>query len=157
MKIYRLTREQKLPVSIQEAWAYFSTPKNLSEITPEDMRFRILSKPEPMYPGQIINYFVTPMLGVSMRWTTEITHVVEQKYFVDEQRFGPYAFWHHKHFFEADGSGVICRDEVDYALPFGFLGRLAHILFVRKKLESIFDFRHRKLEMLFGAADQEST
>jgi ligand-binding SRPBCC domain-containing protein len=152
MKVYRLSKTQKLPITMEEAWAFFSTPKNLQEITPDDLKFKILTNldGEKMYPGQVINYIVTPIAGIPMRWTTEITHVSEGKYFVDEQRFGPYAFWHHKHFFEAIPGGVLATDVVDYALPFGLLGRIAHSLFVRNKLRAIFDFRYSILEERFG-------
>lgn len=141
-----------LPISLDEAWEFFSTPLNLQEITPDDMNFNILTdiKGEKMYAGQIINYKVQPFSAVSMRWTTEITHVEHRKYFVDEQRFGPYAFWHHKHFFAEVEGGVLATDIVDYAIPFGPIGRLANALFVRAKLEGIFDFRSKKLEQMFG-------
>lgn len=137
---------------MEEAWSYFSTPKNLQEITPDDLKFKILSDlgSEKMYAGQIINYIVTPLLGIPMRWTTEISQVKEGEYFVDEQRFGPYAFWHHKHFFEPIEGGVLATDIVDYALPLGFLGRIAHALFVRRQLEHIFQFRTKRIEELFG-------
>jgi ligand-binding SRPBCC domain-containing protein len=140
---------------MDEAWDYFSTPKNLQEITPDDLKFNILTNLDGvrMYPGQIIHYIVTPLLGIPMRWTTEISHVKEGAYFVDEQRFGPYAFWHHKHFFEPIEGGVLATDVIDYALPLGPLGRLANTLFVRKQLEHIFDFRERKLIEMFGAFD----
>lgn len=152
MKVYRLSKTQKLPISMEEAWAFFSTPKNLQEITPDDLKFKILTnlEGEKMYPGQIINYIVTPLAGIPMRWTTEITHVSEGRYFVDEQRFGPYAFWHHKHFFEVIPGGVLATDIVDYALPLGWLGQLAHALFVKKKLNHIFEFRYKVLEERFG-------
>ena len=152
MKVYRLTKTQVLPISMEEAWDFFSTPLNLQNITPEDLGFEILTdlEGERMYAGQIINYRVSPFPFASLRWTTEISHVEEGRYFVDEQRFGPYAFWHHKHFFEPVDGGVKATDVVDYALPLGFLGRLAPGLFVKKKLQHIFDFRYRKLEALFG-------
>lgn len=137
---------------MDEAWDYFSTPLNLQEITPDDMNFTILDdlKGQKMYSGQIINYIVEPFPLVKMRWTTEITHVEEGKYFVDEQRFGPYSFWHHKHFFEPHENGVLATDIVHYALPLGPLGWLANSILVRSKLEHIFDFRFKKLEELFG-------
>lgn len=137
---------------MDEAWDFFSTPLNLQEITPDDMNFNILTdiKGEKMYSGQVINYKVQPFPMVSMRWTTEIKHVEDRKYFVDEQRFGPYSFWHHKHFFEEVEGGVLATDIVDYALPFGPIGRIANALFVRAKLEHIFDFRFKKLEEMFG-------
>ena len=150
MKVYQLKRTQVLPISMDQAWEFLSTPSNLEQITPPDMKFEILSDLEGgMYAGQIINYFVQPFPGIKMRWTTEISHCIEGQYFVDEQRFGPYAFWHHKHFIEAAAGGVKMIDVVDYALPFGFIGRLAHRLFVRRKLKQIFDFRFKWLEQCF--------
>ena len=152
MKVYRLSRTQKIPLSLEDAWSYFSSPKNLQEITPDDLKFKILTdiSEDKMYSGQIINYIVTPLLNIPMRWTTEIKHVEEGVYFVDEQRFGPYALWHHKHFFKAVDGGVELMDIVDYALPLGPLGRFAHWLFVRRQLESIFSYRFQKLEQMFG-------
>ena len=152
MKVYRLSRTQKIPLSLEDAWSYFSSPKNLQEITPDDLKFKILTdiSEDKMYSGQIINYIVTPLLNIPMRWTTEIKHVEEGVYFVDEQRFGPYALWHHKHFFKAVDGGVELMDIVDYALPLGPLGRFAHWLFVRRQLESIFRYRSQKLEQMFG-------
>lgn len=152
MKVYRLSRTQKIPLSLEDAWSYFSSPKNLQEITPDDLKFRILTDilEDKMYSGQIINYIVTPLLNIPMRWTTEIKHVEEGVYFVDEQRFGPYALWHHKHFFKAVDGGVELMDIVDYALPLGPLGRFAHWLFVRRQLESIFRYRSQKLEQMFS-------
>ena len=158
MRVYQLKRTQILPLSLEEAWSFFSTPQNLNEITPDDMSFEILS-PKPsknMYEGMIINYIVRPVLNIPMRWTTEIKHVKEQHYFVDEQRFGPYAFWHHKHFFETHPDGVKMTDIVDYALPFGPLGEIARLIFVEKKLNSIFDFRYKKLESMFTQTKKEA-
>ncbi len=143
---------------MDQAWEYFSTPSNLQEITPKDLKFKILTDigKEKMYAGQIINYIVTPLFGIPMRWTTEITHVEEGKYFVDEQRFGPYSFWHHKHFFTPIEGGVLATDVVDYALPLGILGRLAHAIFVKAQLKHIFMFREKKLEDMFGSFEKDS-
>lgn len=153
MKLHQLRQEQILLISITEAWEFFSTPSNLEAITPDDMKFEILSKikGEKAYAGQIINYKVQPFSGIKLRWTTEISQCVEGKYFVDEQRFGPYAFWHHKHFFYPHKDGTRMVDIVDYGLPFGILGNLVHSLFVRKKLESIFAHRYKVLEQRFNA------
>lgn len=151
MKVYRLQTVQQLPVSLDEAWDFFSTPKNLKTITPDYMGFIIKTDLNgKMYPGQIINYTVTPVLGIPMSWTTEITHVDDKKYFVDEQRFGPYAFWHHKHFFKVIEGGVEMTDIVDYAIPFGPLGWIANSIIVKSKLKEIFDYRFKKVEELFG-------
>ena len=115
------------------------------------MGFNILSGADrPMYPGQIIQYIVTPVLGIKTKWVTEITHVVDKKYFVDEQRFGPYALWHHKHFIKPIDSGVEMEDIIDYKLPLGWLGQLIHPIMVKSKLEEIFAYRQQKLIELFG-------
>lgn len=151
MKIYSLKRQQFLKIKLDEAWLFFSSPNNLATITPKELGFEILSETnDGMFAGQIINYKVRPAFGIAVRWTTEITHCEKSKYFVDEQRFGPYSFWHHKHFFEVRDGGVLATDIVDYALPFGILGRLVHALFVKKKLEAIFDYRFRILEEKFN-------
>ncbi|MGR6087366.1 MAG: SRPBCC family protein [Arcticibacter sp.] len=152
MKIYELEKTQKLPISIEKAWDFLSSPANLSKITPPYMGFEITSgfKGEKMYAGQIINYLVKPVAGIPMRWTTEITHVHEPHYFVDEQRFGPYVMWHHKHFLKAIPEGVEMRDLIHYALPLGPLGSLANTLFVKKQLNDIFTYRKFVLEEMFG-------
>ncbi|MCK7591258.1 SRPBCC family protein [Subsaxibacter sp. CAU 1640] len=151
MSIYRLQRFQRLPISVEQAWEFFSNPKNLKTITPDYMGFDILSGADrPMFAGQIIQYIVTPILGIKTKWVTEITHVVPKSYFVDEQRFGPYALWHHKHFIKEIEGGIEMEDIIDYKLPFGLLGRLVHLFLVKPKLEEIFNYRKEKLEELFG-------
>lgn len=151
MKIYNLQRKQILPISLKEAWAFFSTPKNLSRITPDHMGFKILyqSGGEKTYAGQIIRYKVNVLPGIHAHWVTEITHVAEPHYFVDEQRFGPYALWHHQHHFKETPEGVEMTDEVNYAIPLGILGRLANSLFVQRQVNAIFDHRYRVLEAYF--------
>ncbi|HLV14185.1 MAG TPA: SRPBCC family protein [Xanthomarina sp.] len=150
-KIYTLTSKQKLPITIDEAWEFLSSPKNLKTITPDYMGFHIISESnKPMFAGQIIQYIVTPVLGIKTHWVTEITHVVEKQYFVDEQRFGPYALWHHKHFLKEIDGGVEMEDIIDYKIPFGFLGRLVHPILVKPKLTEIFNYRTKKLNELFG-------
>ena len=151
MKIYTLHKKQNLPISIDHAWGFLSNPANLKTITPDYMGFDILSGADrPIYPGQIIQYIVTPILGIKTKWVTEITHVVDKKYFVDEQRFGPYALWHHKHFIKAIDGGVEMEDIIDYKVPMGWLGQLAHPILVKPKLEEIFSYRQKKLVELFG-------
>ncbi len=151
MKIFTLHTVQNLPITVDEAWNFLSDPKNLKTITPEYMSFDILAGADrPMYPGQLIQYNVTPIAGISTKWVTEITHVKEKEYFVDEQRFGPYALWHHKHFITPIPGGVKMEDIVDYKLPFGKLGELFHPLLVAPKLKEIFKYRKVKLEALFG-------
>ena len=151
MKIHRLETIQNLPISQKEAWDFLSDPKNLKTITPDYMGFQILSgAAERMYAGQIIQYIVTPVFGIPTKWVTEITHVQEGSYFVDEQRFGPYDLWHHKHFINPIKNGVEMIDIVDYKIPFGFLGRIAHPLLVAPKLKEIFEYRKNALVALFG-------
>ncbi len=135
-----------------EAWEFFSAPTNLARITPPHMKFEInyISGEEKMYAGQVIRYKLYPIPGIPVRWTTEITHVDQPNFFVDEQRFGPYALWHHQHFFKSVPGGVEMVDEVNYAIPFGLVGRLAQWLFVGKQVRNIFDYRFKVLEQLFG-------
>ncbi len=154
MKIYTLHKKQNLPISIETAWEFLSNPRNLKTITPAYMGFNILSGADkPMFAGQMIQYIVTPILGIKTKWVTEITHCFENSYFVDEQRFGPYALWHHKHFIKAIEGGVEMEDIIDYKLPFGVLGQLAHPIIVKPKLQEIFDHRQKKLEEMFGVYD----
>jgi len=151
MKLYQLQAKQALPISKKEAWDFLSDPNNLKVITPDHMGFKILSGADrPMFQGQIIQYIVKPFPGVSTKWVTEITHVKEGEYFVDEQRFGPYALWHHKHFIKEIEGGVEMEDLIDYKIPFGFLGQLVQPFIVKKQLHQIFEYREAKLEELFG-------
>ena len=152
MKIYTLERKEVLPVDIETAWDFFSNPNNLSAITPPELDLRVTSGAEErIYPGMIITYEVTPALFLRSGWVTEITHVDAPRYFVDEQRAGPYGFWHHKHFFAETRRGATeARDLVHYSLPFGPLGTAAHGLFVKRRLDSIFDYRSSRLGELFG-------
>lgn len=154
MSVYTLKRVQRLPISPDAAWDFFSNPMNLQEITPANMGFHVTSAPDfaarPIYAGQIITYTVSPLWGIPLFWMTEITHVRQGSFFVDEQRVGPYALWHHQHHFQAIPGGVEMTDLVHYRLPLGWLGIFAHWLFVRRQLEAIFKFRKKKLEQLFG-------
>lgn len=151
MKSYVLERTQKLNCSLQEAWDFFSSPSNLKVITPDYMGFDITSDvPEKMYTGLIITYIVKPLLGIPMNWMTEIKHVDELRYFVDEQRMGPYKIWHHEHHFTEIEDGVLMKDKVSYALPLGVLGTIAHPIIVKNKLNEIFDYRYQKVEELFN-------
>lgn len=151
MKIYQINKKQNLPISVKEAWEFLSSPNNLAEITHKYMNFKILSGADKsIFAGQIIQYKVTPVLGITLKWVTEITHVKQNEYFVDEQRFGPYSLWHHKHFIKEIDGGIEMEDIVDYKIPFGFLGQIAHSLFIEKKLRQIFNYREKKLVKLFG-------
>lgn len=151
MKIYRLETIQNLPISQKEAWDFLSDPRNLKTITPDYMGFEIVSgAASKMYAGQILQYIVTPLLNIPLKWVTEITHVSEGEYFVDEQRFGPYSLWHHKHFIKPIKNGVEMIDIVDYKVPFGLLGQLVQPFLVRPKLEEIFEYRKNALDRIFG-------
>jgi ligand-binding SRPBCC domain-containing protein len=149
--VYRLIRQQFIPAPIERVWAYFATPANLNEMTPPDLDFEIVCGGEPpMYEGQIIEYRVRFLPFVRSLWLTEIVHVTECRSFVDEQRLGPYRFWYHEHLFEPVEGGVQMTDRLTYALLFGVLGDLVHALWVRRKLEHIFDFRRQKVAQIFG-------
>jgi len=156
--IHTLQVKQKLPVSIEKAWEFFSAPNNLAKITPEHMGFKITSDIEndKMFPGQIITYQVHPFKGFTTNWVTEITHVVDHKYFVDEQRFGPYSMWHHEHWFKAVGGGVEMIDRISYKIPFGFLGRILEKILIRKQLKNIFEYRYKKLNAFFGSFEEKN-
>ena len=150
-KVYSIHTEQFIPISLEEAWDFFSSPANLAKITPAKMGFNIISKHHgsKMYPGQIIEYTVKPILGIPLYWMTEITHVQEGAYFVDEQRFGPYTMWHHQHHFEVVEGGVMMTDIVDYAISFGLLGSIVNVLLVKNAVKEIFEFRKHKIAELF--------
>lgn len=152
MAFYQLRKEQFIPAGLDEVWDFVSKPANLKEITPEHMGFDITSAdlPEKMYPGMIITYHVKPLLGIRMRWVTEITQLEEKRYFVDEQRSGPYTMWHHQHILEEVDGGVLMKDIVSYKPPMGFLGAIANRVMIRPQLEAIFDHRTKALEKKFG-------
>lgn len=151
--LHTLKTNQFVKTDIETIWDFISSPKNLSRITPSYMGFNIISDEEDiqkMYAGQLIEYYVTPILGLKMHWVTEITHVEYLNYFIDEQRFGPYKLWHHQHFLKKVEGGVEMIDIVHYKIPFGFIGKIANTLFVKAKLKKIFDFRYQKIEELFN-------
>lgn len=152
MAAHSIKTTQKIPVSLQQVWDFFSNPANLQAITPGNMGVKVISKHQgdTMYAGQIIEYTVRPFLNIPLYWMTEITQVNDQQYFIDEQRFGPYSLWHHQHHFKAIEGGVEMTDIVHYKNPLGILGRLANILFVKKKIKGVFDYRFSKVEELFG-------
>ena len=151
MKLYMKKSIQKLPIPLQEAWDFISNPKNLEVITPTEMGFHTISGDDKkMFPGQIIHYTITPLFGIKMQWVTEITHVKDNEFFVDEQRFGPYSFWHHKHFLKEIPGGVEMEDIVHYKVPMGILGQLVHPFLVKPELDKIFEYRRKKLIALFG-------
>jgi ligand-binding SRPBCC domain-containing protein len=148
--MYQLKSTQFIPASIETCWDYFSSPNNLKEITPKNMGFIIKTDlPGKMYEGMMIEYIVTPLLGIPMNWITEIKAVKEGVFFIDEQRKGPYKIWHHEHHFKEVDGGVEMTDIVSYEVPFGILGKLVHPLIVRPKLEQIFKYRTKRVEEIF--------
>lgn len=152
MAVHCIKTVQKIPVSLKEAWNFFSNPANLQAITPGHMGFRIISKHhgEKMYTGQLIEYKVSPFLNIPLYWMTEITHAEELKYFIDVQRKGPYSLWHHQHHFKEIEGGVEMTDVVHYKNPLGFIGKIADFLFIKRQLKKIFEYRFTKVEGLFG-------
>ncbi|MDH3258721.1 MAG: SRPBCC family protein [Deltaproteobacteria bacterium] len=156
MKLKTIHKTLFLPISIQEGWKFFSNPRNLTLITPPSLGLEITSEvPDSIYPGVIITYRVRPFLGISVNWITEITHMRKPFLFVDEQRFGPYKFWHHKHLFKEVDGGIVVEDLVHYALPFGPLGNAANRLMVSRELDKIFTFRRRYLTARFGSQTEK--
>jgi len=149
---HRLFREQQLNCDMATAWKFFSSANNLTEITPKDMNFIVLTAMEndEIYEGMLIDYYVSPLFGIKMKWQTEIIKVDFQKSFIDFQKKGPYKLWHHHHEFIPNEKGVLMKDTVDYELPMGFLGEIAHAVFVKKKLEHIFGYRYTVLEKMFN-------
>lgn len=152
MPAYSIKRVQKIPISPEEAWEFFSNPLNLQVITPGDMRFQIISKHhgDKIYAGQLIEYRIKPFLGIPFYWMTEIAQVKDKEYFIDVQLHGPYKLWHHRHYFKKIPGGVEMTDLIHYKNRMWILGRIANALFVRKKLEKIFDYRYKRIEELFG-------
>ena len=141
---------QFVPARLDVVWDFFSSPENLSKITPPEMGFIITSPPQPeIYPGMFIMYKVSPISGIKLNWVTEITHVREKLFFVDEQRRGPYRIWHHEHHFREVEGGVEMRDILHYRVPFGVLGMLVDHLFVKRKVRGIFSFREKRIRELF--------
>lgn len=148
--MYQIKRTQLVKTDLETCWKFFSAPENLQKITPGYMKFRVLTEtPAEIYEGLIIAYKISPVMHIPLSWVTEITVVEDQRYFVDEQRQGPYKMWHHEHHFKAVEGGVEMTNIVSYSLPFGILGKLAHRLFVRKQLEGIFDYRFQEVEKRF--------
>jgi len=149
--IYTLISQQQLSANMDLVWSFFSTPDNLSKMTPEQMSFDVTSGNTPkMYPGQIITYKIGIMPGIKVNWVTEITQVLERKYFIDEQRFGPYKMWHHEHFFEENATGVMMTDKVSFKVPFGIVGHLSYFIFIKRQLFDIFTYRFNKMNEIFN-------
>ena len=148
--IQQLTREQTIPAAVSSVWTFFATPKNLNALTPPSMHFQLLGDAAPMYAGQMISYRIRVAPLVRLRWLTEIVHVEPGRYFVDEQRIGPYRLWHHEHHFTEKAGGTLMVDRVTYALPLGVIGDLTHAVWVRRQLRYIFDYRAVKVREHFS-------
>ena len=156
MKIHRLEIQQNIPAGIEVAWDFFSTPRNLNLITPDTMNFEIKSGAETgAYAGQVITYSIRPLLNFPMTWVTEITQCENRKYFIDEQRFGPYRFWHHQHHFVENKEGVSMTDILHYALPFGILGEALAGKIIHEKVKQIFNYREKKLNEIFQGTSEK--
>ncbi len=157
MAVYTIRSVQKIPASLQEVWDLFSSAKNLKEITPGNMNFRVISTDytDKIFPGQLIEYKVSPLFGIPLYWKTEIVAVHDKVFFIDEQRKGPYKLWHHEHHFNEIAGGVEMTDLVQYENPFGFLGVLANKILIRKKLRQIFTYRYKRIEELFGVWEDQ--
>lgn len=151
MSVFQYKAEQFLPIDIEKAWDFFSSPKNLSVITPPEMGFKILTElnGKEIHDGMLIDYTVKPLLGIAMHWQTKICSVEKHKVFADTQLKGPYKSWEHTHTFEKINNGVLMKDIINYELPFGFIGDIAHTLLVKKKIENIFAYRKSVLEKIF--------
>lgn len=151
MPFYQLEREQYLNTSVDQLWDFISSPENLKKITPKNMGFDIMTDrlPEKIYEGMIVSYSVRPLWSIPITWVTEITHITEKSFFVDEQRIGPYTLWHHQHILIPFKNHTLMKDIVSYKPPMGILGRFANALFIKNKLNTIFDYRKKALEKIF--------
>ncbi len=150
--MYQFKRTQLIKTDLQTCWEYFSAPANLRTITPDYIDFQVhTAVPEPLYEGLIIKYSIRPILGIRLTWISEIRKFEKGVYFVDEQRKGPYNLWHHEHHFKEVAGGIEMTDLISYRMPFGFIGKFVHWLFIRKQLEDIFDYRARKADELFNS------
>jgi ligand-binding SRPBCC domain-containing protein len=149
--LHTLKFTQLIPKDINKVWDFFSSPHNLETITPDFVDFKVTSAhvEDKIYPGMIITYKIKPVFNIPVEWVTEITHIESPNYFVDEQRYGPYSFWHHKHFFKETEGGVQMTDLIHYRLPFWFAGRIINSLFVERRLRQIFEYRRAKVDELF--------
>lgn len=152
MAFYQLIAEQNIPAPVSEVWKFISSPDNLKNITPEYLGFEMTTNGgnARMYPGMILAYKVSPILGIKLTWMSEITHVSDQEYFVDEQRIGPYKMWHHQHRITPIKGGVLMVDTVTYQPPFGLIGTIANTLIIKNQLNDIFEFRRLAVEKRFG-------
>lgn len=150
VKMYKFVTKQCLPIPLEEAWSFFSTPANLIKLTPEWMNIQKMNMIQNrMYPGMLIQYQIQPILGIPLHWVTEITQMKELEYFIDVQRFGPFRFWHHEHHFKEINGGVEMTDILYYALPVGVIGQIVHACSVKRQMKQVFDYRFQMLERVF--------
>ena len=151
MAFYQFKKTQEINSNIEKVWDFISNPNNLKKITPDYMGFDIVSEniPAKMYEGMIIAYKVSPLFGLKTTWVTEITNCKEYRYFVDEQRVGPYKIWHHQHILEPAKNGVLMTDIISYQPPYGLLGKLANKIMIKRKLKEIFNYRTKALQDIF--------
>lgn len=151
MRVKRKSWQIIIERPLEDVWNFFSMPENLEKVTPEHVNFKTIGgkKGEVVYPGMIVQHQLAPLLGIKMLWTTEIKQVKEQEYFIDEQRFGPYAFWHHQHWFEAVENGTKMTDILHYKVPYGIIGTIADALFVNKMVDEIFEHREEVFKKVF--------
>lgn len=150
--MHHFKTEQLLPIGLEKAWIFFSSPKNLSLITPPGLDFKILTQlsEEEIYEGMEIDYTVKPLLGIPIHWQTEICKVEMKQYFTDRQKKGPYKIWEHTHTFTEQKGGVVMKDIVNYELPYGIIGNVANTIFIKSKIKNIFNYRKKVLETLFN-------
>ncbi len=150
MKVFQYKTEQFLPIEMDQAWAFFSSPANLAVLTPKEMGFTVLTKlDKDIHNQMIIDYTVKPLLNVPLHWRTQIIDVKEKLEFTDIQLKGPFKLWKHLHQFIQQENGILIKDEVHYVLPFGFIGEIAHSLIVKKRIDGIFSYRKKVLDNLF--------
>lgn len=157
--MYKLNFSQKLPIELEEAWDFFSSPENLEKITPESLSFKGTHPKgnKKIYTGQILIYSLKPLWNIEIEWVTEIVAVQKPDYFIDQQKFGPYAFWHHEHWFTPIIEGVLIEDIIYYKMPLGPIGRALHHLKIKNDLENIFEYRKKTLEKKFGLYSYEES
>ncbi|MBU8891280.1 MAG: SRPBCC family protein [Bacteroidales bacterium] len=151
--MHKLKKTQNISLPVQEAWEFFSQPDNIEKITPSNLHFKILSRSDAgeMYPGMIISYKVSSLSNLVVKWVTEVTQIKKHKYFIDHQIQGLYKIWHHEHHFKEIANGTEMKDILFYDVRFGFVGQLLHKIFIRKRIEEIFNYRELKIKELFGS------
>ena len=153
MKLHKLKFNTTINANISDVWAFFINPNNLEVLTPNNMQFKITCDADnTMYAGKIISYVITPLANIPMTWVTEITQCKELDYFIDEQRFGPYKFWHHVHQFIEDDGKTKMTDELTYSFYGGAIGDLIQNKIITKKIEGIFNYRSIKINEYFHAS-----